>query len=893
MASIDDLVKAANTKRVQVADLADAPKLQATIQSGGQYNVAVQRAGSNKMLDLADALSKVNPMLKDATSVMRMKREGEEDDLRRHKEELARLSSEDLQKRLKQTKDEFDSISRKGGLFDWAMSPVNEQRKRRALGKAAYGQFELAASARLNTPLEGDRDLTTATIVEDEFSKFVEANPALQGQYAGEGFREAVNPLINNLSRQYDTNKARESQKEVGVEAVNSMIRTALDASKDGFDLDMRSAVDDVTDANGVVQESAWNSLNAMSPAVQRATITSVTKSLAKEDPILARRFLNWSKTELKVGNALYGKNEAHVIELEDVVDDMEEQNEKEFEEEREDFVKDQAGGLKIDLTRLNAAKKKDKNSTITVTNAQGEDVEVGTKAELKDIFEDKLLKLQNISSGDRGRILTSFDSILKNDPADGEDLVIDRIFRNAVDSDPRSIRRRYLNDKEKILLGAQVSEETKKDPRLTELAFEYGRILDAKVNSHVGSLLEHDARDAANMLNDFTAEEYVKEQDAFKDALLRRAQEIEEGSETAEVETTVADVKLPEAGEPLPQPESKFGIPFGASSREREITDIFEKSKIWYKAITSGDERSKEARKLIQQYIPELEVAYGAQASGSNDKEDIQRYFEVARFMDGVFTLDVLEDVDASGYGYVKSGVKFNPKLLIGQENAGTFVLMSQEQLDTKDEAGTVDEVNRIIKAIGFKGSRLDFVRAQEALHKKIGSTLVEYEEPETTASAPATPAKRQVGTEKARQDVVEAKAEKEERNAVQAEINTIFEDTAKELNVDSSVFNFNTETMGDSDRLGTLITSKGGVIPFGGIFERIPEDYAGMMTYKQYRGGGNRKKLMYSSPIPIPEFYEKINSDDAADALGLRPEQVVQYRELFNAAEEASKNK
>ena len=61
--------------RVQVQDLADAPKLQATIQSGGQYNVAVQKAGSNKMLDLADALSKINPMLRDATSVMRMRRE--------------------------------------------------------------------------------------------------------------------------------------------------------------------------------------------------------------------------------------------------------------------------------------------------------------------------------------------------------------------------------------------------------------------------------------------------------------------------------------------------------------------------------------------------------------------------------------------------------------------------------------------------------------------------------------------------------------------------------------------------------------------------------------------------------------------------------------------------
>ena len=69
MASIDDLVKAANTKRVQVADLADAPKLQATIQSGGQYSVAVQRAGSNKMLDLADALSKINPTLREYTAV--------------------------------------------------------------------------------------------------------------------------------------------------------------------------------------------------------------------------------------------------------------------------------------------------------------------------------------------------------------------------------------------------------------------------------------------------------------------------------------------------------------------------------------------------------------------------------------------------------------------------------------------------------------------------------------------------------------------------------------------------------------------------------------------------------------------------------------------------------
>ena len=47
-------------QRVQVQDLPDAPKLQATVQSGGQYGVAVQQAGRNSLLDLADTLKLTN-----------------------------------------------------------------------------------------------------------------------------------------------------------------------------------------------------------------------------------------------------------------------------------------------------------------------------------------------------------------------------------------------------------------------------------------------------------------------------------------------------------------------------------------------------------------------------------------------------------------------------------------------------------------------------------------------------------------------------------------------------------------------------------------------------------------------------------------------------------------
>jgi len=51
-------------ERVQVQGLGDAvPGISPTIQRAGQYSVQVQRAGRNKLMDLADALGQVNPLL--------------------------------------------------------------------------------------------------------------------------------------------------------------------------------------------------------------------------------------------------------------------------------------------------------------------------------------------------------------------------------------------------------------------------------------------------------------------------------------------------------------------------------------------------------------------------------------------------------------------------------------------------------------------------------------------------------------------------------------------------------------------------------------------------------------------------------------------------------------
>jgi hypothetical protein len=63
-------------ERVQVQGLGGAvPGISPTIQRGGQYAVQVQQAGRNKLMDLADALGQVNPMLQQYGQVRRLQQE--------------------------------------------------------------------------------------------------------------------------------------------------------------------------------------------------------------------------------------------------------------------------------------------------------------------------------------------------------------------------------------------------------------------------------------------------------------------------------------------------------------------------------------------------------------------------------------------------------------------------------------------------------------------------------------------------------------------------------------------------------------------------------------------------------------------------------------------------
>lgn len=111
----------------------------------------------------------------------------------------------------------------------------------------------------------------------------------------------------------------------------------------------------------------------------------------------------------------------------------------------------------------------------------------------------------------------------------------------------------------------------------------------------------------------------------------------------------------------------------------------------------------------------------------------------------------------------------------------------------------------------------------------------------------------------------------------------------SSKETGVSADVFNFDTKTIGDSNQLGTLISNKGKQLNIGGFFESPPSSYAGYMNYKQMRGGKN-KKLLFSKPILISEFIQKINGPDAEGELGLTPKQVKDYKKLINSANSKS---
>ena len=276
-------------ERVQVQGLGDvAPSIQPTIQRAGQYGIQVQRAGRNKLMDLADALSQVNPTLQQYIGVADVEFE-------QFQEEMARKSPEEVQAMLKQTEGELDKQVRRGTM-GWLTSPLNQKRKLRAVGQASSRLLMEQVYNRLDNPQAGDEDLSTSEVISLVQQEFVSGNEALSGSmFAQEGLQEAVNPQILPLVRQYDAQKNRVAKGETAFGTTSVF----YDLAKEGNNLG------DYDDATSQALLGAWENLSAFSAAEQRDLFGKVLDNLARNGmEEKADSLLLWAQDNLKIGAA-------------------------------------------------------------------------------------------------------------------------------------------------------------------------------------------------------------------------------------------------------------------------------------------------------------------------------------------------------------------------------------------------------------------------------------------------------------------------------------------------------------------------------------------------------------------------------------------------------------
>ena len=193
-------------ERVQVQGLGDvAPGIQPTIQRAGQYSIQMQRAGRNKLMDLADALSQVNPTLQQYIGVADQEAEMFE-------QELARKSPEEVQAMLKQTEGELDKQVRRGTM-GWLTSPLNQKRKMQAVGALLHDDYERQLKAQVQDPANADADINEliAGVKDNLRSQY----GSLQSTFVNEGFEGAIRETTRRYTLAHDSLATAQARSEL------------------------------------------------------------------------------------------------------------------------------------------------------------------------------------------------------------------------------------------------------------------------------------------------------------------------------------------------------------------------------------------------------------------------------------------------------------------------------------------------------------------------------------------------------------------------------------------------------------------------------------------------------------------------------------------------------
>ena len=292
--------------------IGSAPSLQPTIQRAGQYGIQMQKAGRNKLMDLADALSQVNPMLQQYGQVAEQEAEMFEED-------LARKSPEEVQAMLKQTEGELDKQVRRGAM-GWLTSPLNQKRKMQAVGALLHDDYERQLKAQVEDPANADADINELIAgVKDNLRN---QYGSLQSTFVNEGFEGAIRETTRKYTLAHDSIATEQARKQLYRAGKNVLFNSAI-LVKDEVTGNTR-----MTDADLLNQ---WYEENqgALTPAELLNLRKEVSLELAQRDPDSARNFLNYTGG-FKVGTSkmseamgvkgedvfsMYGAEEADVYE--------------------------------------------------------------------------------------------------------------------------------------------------------------------------------------------------------------------------------------------------------------------------------------------------------------------------------------------------------------------------------------------------------------------------------------------------------------------------------------------------------------------------------------------------------------------------------------------------
>ena len=696
-------------ERVQVQGLGDvAPGIQPTIQRAGQYGIQVQRAGRNKLMDLADALSQVNPTLQQYIGVADQEAEMFE-------EELARKSPEEVQAMLKQTEGELDKQVRRGAM-GWLTSPLNQKRKLRAVGKLAGRDLISEIQQRLINPKAGDpQDLTErANLVRQEY---IDNTPALQSSmFTQEGLNEVTTAQIEGLISGAEAREAAIAKSETlfatGA-SIYDKIETLIEKPEIQTQLragDFSFAVETLPDGSVVTLgdfiQQQWAETGAYTAKEQRAQLEKVLNNMATNGMgDQADGLLLWAKSNLKFGNAKMTGMEFD--ELEFLIDNAAEAEEERRDKDNIEFVKNTTGEHKVQLAKLNMSE----DNQITYDGQQFTD-----KLALDEYFKRKVIDNPDLSPEQKGQIIDNITATTQGSFRDAETHTKNLVLREAPIATAQGLERE-LNT---ILANIDIPDVYKQRPEFREIIYNnldrLKPLIDKKLDEVLSLPADKAAAEVTNYARDLLQDEMPKIQAALRtayDSALDTEKEQRQGVPLGEKRP---DPKLPEPDE--------------------DPDDLIKLLPEWQTFITDDpqDEKSNKAKGYIEQYTPQLanETArlaldtsrYLGIGSFSPEKA-LNLHLQYASSMDGVFTVDVLENVDDKGVAYTYAGVAFKPKELIGNVNADKFVILSQEQLDNTDTPEGLEVARRAKEAAGITLDVYEFIRLQKKRRKQF---IVDY---------------------------------------------------------------------------------------------------------------------------------------------------------------------